>query len=129
MTRDLRFDWEREARIGVPEAVLAESKSSRQILATIIETRERRVPLLITRLALDVQAALLAEAAIPLDHAPLSRTAIFGRPKSPAGPAEVEILSSGWADLPVALEVERCLGFFGLTSRRHADVGVPASGV
>ncbi|MEQ8654710.1 MAG: nickel pincer cofactor biosynthesis protein LarB [Kiloniellales bacterium] len=124
MTQDLRFDWEREARTGVPEAVLAEGKSRQQIAAILAEASARATPLLITRLSSEAHAALPPTARETLDYDPVSRTAFLGPLDPPEGAAEIAILSAGQADLPVALEAERCLGFFGLASRRYADVGV-----
>lgn len=124
MTQDLRFDWEREARTGVPEAVLAEGKSTQQIAAILAEASARATPLLITRLSSEAHAALPPTSRETLDYDPVSRTAFLGPLDPPEGAAEVAILSAGQADLPVALEAERCLAFFGLASRRYADVGV-----
>ncbi len=124
MTRDLRFDWDREARTLVPEAVLAEGKQADQILAALAEARARRAPLLITRLDPQVHDLLAHAGDFALDYDALSRTAVFGEPQPAEGPARVAILSAGQADLPVAREAERCLAFFGLASSRYADVGV-----
>lgn len=124
MSEDLRFDWQREARTGVPEAVLAEGKSSLQISGVLAEARDRQIPLLITRLASEVHAGLPKIWKDELDYDPISRTAVLGDLDEPEGEARVAIVSAGQADLPVALEAERCLAFFGLPSQRYTDVGV-----
>ncbi len=124
MSEDLRFDWQREARTGVPEAVLAEGKSAQQISGILAEAHDHEAHLLITRLAPEAHAALPKVWKSQLDYDPISRTAILGDPDEPVGVARIAILSAGQADLPVALESERCLAFFGLASQRYTDVGV-----
>ncbi len=124
MSDELRFDWERETRTGVPEAVLAEGKSPEQILIALKAAEARSVPILITRLSPETREALGEIAAVTLDYDPCSRTAVFGEIAAAEPPAQVAILSAGQADLPVAAEAERCLAFFGLASQRYSDVGV-----
>ena len=55
---EFEIDWDREARIGLAEAVLCDGKSVEQLAAILAAAGDR--PLLLTRLAAD-QLALLPE--------------------------------------------------------------------
>ncbi len=124
MTGDLRFDWERETRTGVPEALFAEGKSAEQILALLTQAEARQRPILITRLGDALHRAVTAGGRFALDYDPASRTAVFGDLAPPPPPARVAVLSAGQADLPVASEAARCLSFFGLANASYGDIGV-----
>ena len=49
-TSDLTFDFDRQKRLGLPEAVLCAGKSVAQIDAAIAGAAARSLPLLLTRL-------------------------------------------------------------------------------
>lgn len=119
MTADSLLDLEREARIGLPEAILCAGKSTDQ-LARILARAPARV--LLTRLAPEQRAAL--PEAERLDYDPLSRTAIRGGCPAPTAPARVAVVTAGTSDLPVAAEAERTLAFHGEACERLADLGV-----
>lgn len=119
MTADSLLDLEREARIGLPEAILCAGKDPDQ-LARILAQAPARV--LLTRLAPELFAAL--QEAVRLDYDPLSRTAIRGGCPVPTTAARVALVTAGTSDLPVAAEAERTLAFHGETCERLADLGV-----
>ena len=85
MARDVTFDFERQRRIGLSEAVFCEGKSPAQIGEIIALARDRSSPLLLTRLASDVLTALAADDQASLDYDPRSRTAILGPWQAPEG--------------------------------------------
>jgi NCAIR mutase (PurE)-related protein len=121
---DFVFDWEREERTGVAEAVLCEPKTPAQIAAILETAAANGARLLLTRLAPvhhdDLPEALRRR----LDYDALSRTAILGGP--PPGPT-VEgtlIVAAGTADLGPAREAARTLAFHGHAAPVIADVGV-----
>lgn len=115
-----RFDWDRAARTGVPEAVYAEGKTVTQLADILADARARGRPLLLTRLSPGKARRL---AAPDLDHDPLSRTAALG-PPPPATLGPVAVVAAGTSDLPVAAEALRAARFLGIEARLHADVGV-----
>ena len=120
MTGHTRFDWDREARTGVPEVVFAEGKSVPQLADILAEARARSRPLLATRLSPGKARRL---AAPDLDYDPLSRTAILGTPPEPTlGP--LAIVAAGTSDFPVAQEAARAARFLGLEARLFPDSGV-----
>jgi len=122
MKDDIRLDQEREARIGLAEAVFCAGKSPDQI-ARIIErdTAPRR---LFTRLDEARHAALPEAARRRLDYDPLSCTAVSGGLPPLTLPPRVAIVAAGTSDLPVVAEIERSLGFHGEAAHRFVDCGV-----
>lgn len=118
----IHLDWTREARTGVPEAVLCTSKSLAQIEAILAEAATRGAALLLTRLDPDKHARLPPLGA-PLDYDPVSRTAIFGA-RPAVALSGVGIVAAGSSDMPVALEAQRTLRFGGHEAALIADVGV-----
>jgi NCAIR mutase (PurE)-related protein len=121
---DVRFDWDRAARTGVAEAMLAEGKSSEQIVSVLREALERQHPVLITRLSADQFEAVRDRCGAPLDYDAVSRTAIFGEPVPIGSAHSVGVVCAGTSDLAVALEARRSLTYFGVESRLYPDVGV-----
>ena len=75
MSGEVRFDFEREQRIGVAEAVLCEGKTVAQINLILEQAAERKTSLLLTRLSEEQQQQVKH----PIDYDSLSRTAIQRR--------------------------------------------------
>lgn len=121
---DFVFDWERETRTGVAEAVLCEPKTPAQIAAILEAAATNGTRLLLTRLAPAQHAALPEALRGRLDFDPLSRTAILGGP-FPGMPVEgTVIVAAGTADLGPANEAARTLAFHGHAAPVIGDVGV-----
>jgi pyridinium-3,5-biscarboxylic acid mononucleotide synthase len=117
------MDWQREARTGLVEAVLAEGKSAAwiaEIVAAAVQSENR---LLLTRLAPGAHAELPAATARLLDYDAVSRTAILGELEADP-PQHVAIVCGGMSDLPTVHETRRTLLFAGVGARLFADVGV-----
>jgi NCAIR mutase (PurE)-related protein len=118
------MDWQREARIGLAEAVYATGKPLPSLIDLLYKAAAEKRRLLLTRLDVAVFEALPSELVGSLDYDALSRTAILGGiPDSGATP-RVAVVSAGIADAPVAQEVCRTLAFAGVGSASIADVGV-----
>ena len=120
----VRFDWDRHARTGVAEAVLADGKSVEQIASILRQADGRRHPVLVTRMSADQFEAVREEFGASLDYEPLSRTAILGRPRPAQDQRTVGVVCAGTSDLPVALEAQRSLTYLGVGTALYADVGV-----
>ncbi len=131
-----RFDAARTSRRGIPEAILAEGKTTdqvRELAVTALETEGRA---LVTRLETDAAAALeefLAAAEIPGENGEgpiavdrragtlLARAAAYERPSLEA---TVGIVTAGTVDGPVADEAHLVCLDAGLDVERIDDVGV-----
>lgn len=115
------MDWDRQRRIGVPEAVFCEGKSAAQIAAAIDSADGR--PLLLTRLDDVGFAGLASSLREALDYDPVSRTAFFGDVPTPEATG-AGIVTAGSSDSTVAQEAARTLAFSGHDCTVITDVGV-----
>ncbi len=121
---EIDLDFEREARIGLQEAIYCAGKSRAQIEAIIETAAERGAPLLLTRLDPDKLAALPLRQTQAIDYCAISRTGFFGPLRPLQGAARIAILAAGTSDTPVAREAERVLRYQGVAASMMLDVGV-----
>lgn len=125
MAEGFVFDWGREARTGVAEAVLCAGKSAGQIEAILAEAAAAGRRLLLTRLDAALLAGLDPALRAGLDYDPVSRTGVLGGPVRELRAAGIAVVCAGTADLPVAEEARRTLLFHGVdVGEVIADVGV-----
>lgn len=125
---DVRFDWERKQRTGIPEVVFGEGKTANQLLGIASAAIERKLSLLMTRVSRE-KAEYLAEhlESDYLDWHESSRTLFVSvSPVSELSQvkASIAIVAAGTSDHALVAEVQRCLQFFGLASTPYMDVGV-----
>lgn len=117
------FDYERLARIGLPEAVFCEGKPRETLLGLLEKFSGGEPPILFTRLDRDIFASLPEDCANKYDYDPVSRTAFAARlPARPRG--SVGVISAGAADAPAAGEALRTLEYLGIKTRAYPDCGV-----
>lgn len=124
---DHRLDFARDARTGVPEAVLAGGKSAAQVAAIVEAVLARGGRMLITRLEAEKAQAVvqaLAGHAEALRFDPESQTAEVGAPLPLPEVPSVAVVAAGTSDLRVAREAVRTLAFHGEAALLVADVGV-----
>jgi NCAIR mutase (PurE)-related protein len=121
---DIRFDWDRQQRTGVGEAVFTPGKSLQHLTGLLDDARERQRPLLLTRLQPEVAEDLLAHATTGFDYDAESLTGMLtgGLPDPVAAP--VLVVTAGTSDLLVAREAQRTLRFHGHDVPLLADCGV-----
>ncbi|HEY1722457.1 MAG TPA: nickel pincer cofactor biosynthesis protein LarB [Magnetospirillaceae bacterium] len=117
-------DWQRQARTGVPEAVLCDSKSAAQIVRVLALADDRKQSLFLTRLGESRFGELDVGWRQRLDFDPLSQTAILNHGLSHPVVAGVGIVCAGTSDMPVAAEAQRALLFQGIDAPLIGDVGV-----
>lgn len=122
--REVTFDADRVARIGLAEAVLCESKTAEQIAHILDGAAAAGRSLLLTRLTESRMAALPEARARRLDYHALSRTAIFGEVTPANAPARVAVVTAGTSDAGIAYEAARTLAFAGEACEMIFDVGV-----
>jgi NCAIR mutase (PurE)-related protein len=115
------LDTHRTLRVGMPEVVLAESKTAAQV-AAIARKLAAKGPLLVTRLAPE-KAPAVRRAVKGSRYDPTSRTLRRGRMNLPAkGP--VAVCCAGTSDIPVCEEAAVTLEVMGVEPIRIYDVGV-----
>ena len=117
-------DHHRGLRQGVPEVILAQSKTAEQIVGIAKELVRTGQNLLITRLS-PAQADVLTVELPELVYVPLARTAALeSSPIPPLGEGRVALVSAGTSDLPVAEECAETMRMLGVQFDRVYDVGV-----
>ncbi len=121
----IRFDYQREERIRLPESVFCQDKSVEmlnEIIADLVKQAATRV--LFTRLDREKFRLLDPDLAAQLNYHEPSRTALLGGTREERLPGKVAVITAGTADLPVAWEAQRTLQYLGVASNLVADVGV-----
>jgi hypothetical protein len=115
---DIDLDFERVARIGVPEIVYGESKSPEQLREIAGRHETLGVNLLVTRCSAGQVAGL------PGEYDPVARTfmRLYTSPVPQPGP--VGVVYAGSSDAPVAREALVTLRFLGSEGREFGDCGV-----
>lgn len=121
---DVQFDFDRQSRIGLAEAVLCSEKSIEQIETILAAAAEREVGLLLTRLSSEKAGCLRPALASQLDYCPTSRTGFLGQVRPIDNMATVAIVAAGTSDAFVAREAARTLRHGGVEASLIVDVGV-----
>lgn len=124
------LDRERSRRVGVPEVILAEGKSTEHLLGIVRALSEKRLGALISRPTPAQLRALRGFEASARPHASL-RVLAGGRVVRLPGPlghrhrrGVVAILTAGTSDVPLAEEARAILLELGVRVVRAYDVGV-----
>lgn len=124
MPDNIRFDIDRDVRIGLPEAVFCEGKSHDALLSLLKRfASDDEKPILFTRLSESVWARVPKDLRATYDYDPLSRTA-WHRTCQRHETGLASIVSAGTADAFVTHEVARTLEYLGWTVRLFEDCGV-----
>lgn len=118
---DIKLDWGRAARTGIPEAVYCASKTLDQIARILDQVIEQNARMLFTRLSPDQRAH--ADPNGVLDYDPVSQTAVHGAAVQTQD-CGVAIVSAGTSDARVAMEAAQTLEFSGIAAPSYQDVGV-----
>lgn len=119
------FDYAREARIGLPEAIFSESKPLPALVALLERFATGEPPILFTRLPKEIFSALPPGVGESYNYDPLSATAwAKSLPKREKG--SVAIISGGTSDAAVAREAARTLEYLGISHTLMEDCGVAA---
>lgn len=119
-----QHDHGRLDRIGMPEAVLCDTKTIEHVRAIAIDLAAAAGgPRLFTRLTHEQFEAIPNDVRARLDVDPLSRTAFLDG-ALPARQGRVAVVAAGTSDAPVAAEVARTLQFSGVSGELIVDVGV-----
>lgn len=118
-----RLDTAREARTGVPEAVLAENKRPDEVVAIARALHAAHGRVLVTRVRPRVLDALRAWRADLRSNARGRTVVVDDRSRQP-GVGRILVVTAGTADLPVAEEAAETASFCGSAVARLTDVGV-----
>ncbi len=117
------IDFDRPERLGFPEFVFGEGKTTEQIAVILEKFQERRASCLVTRLQPEKAEALAPQFPDAVDD-PLARTLRLGANQPPAGDGTVAIIAAGTSDAPVVAEADAVLRFLGTETLTFVDKGV-----
>jgi pyridinium-3,5-biscarboxylic acid mononucleotide synthase len=124
ISRDVLFDFDRSARIGLPESVFCQGKPLEALTALLRKfARGTGHPVLFTRLSLEVFAALPRDVQDGVDYHAQSCTA-WGDTLPRRDGGRVAIVSAGTSDGAVAWEAGRTLSYLGIAHTMFEDCGV-----
>jgi NCAIR mutase (PurE)-related protein len=118
-----RVDHHRALRQGVPEVVFAQGKTPEDVVIIAEEIDAREHTVLVTRAEASHQEALKRRFPTIEIHR-LARVAWLARDTAPRRSGNVEIVTAGTSDLPVAEEARMTLRACGLEAPLLVDVGV-----
>jgi len=129
--RDLAFedlgfanvDHHRALRRGLPEVILAQGKTTGQVVEIVARMLERDTDVLVTR-AEEATARALVDTHAGGDWNELARTVSWRRSDRPPPRPGILVVSAGTSDLPVAEEAAATAEVFGHAVERLFDVGV-----
>lgn len=123
---DMRLDFGREARKGIPEIVLAEVKTDEQVLSIVRAFVTANGRAVVTRLRPGTLALLEGEFSGRVDARPVARAAAVHAPdyERPRTGGHVGILTAGTSDIPVAEEARLVAEEMGCQVSTLYDVGV-----
>ena len=125
MPEQIRFDIDRDTRIGLPEAVFSEGKSPETLLALLTRfARDDEKPILFTRLSPEVWETIPLDLRVLYDYDALSRTAWHKTLPARDAALTIAIVSAGTADGAVTHEAARTLRYLGVRVRLFEDCGV-----
>lgn len=119
MGPDARLDFDRTARIDLPEAVYCRSKTVEQCVDIVSSMLADGADAVIATRTTDEQLAALTE----LDPEASAAGTLVWRPRPPTG-AVAAVVAAGTSDLPVAEECRLTLEAMGHRVELSVDVGV-----
>lgn len=117
------LDTHRRLRRGIPEVILAEGKTPKQLLDIVRRMRLARETILITRLCPEA-AKQLKDAFPSLHYDPMAKIAWRHAAKPPQRKGAALVVTGGTSDVPVAEEAACTLEILGSRAVRLVDVGV-----
>lgn len=125
ISRDVLFDFDRSARIGLPESVFCQGKPVEALVALLRKfARGSGHPVLFTRLSPDVFNSLPQDVRDGVDYHANSRTAWGDALPRREGGGRVAVVSAGTSDGAVAWEAARTLAYLGIEHSLFEDCGV-----
>lgn len=122
--RDIKLDFERRARIGLDEAILASGKTVAHLAAILDEAAEKNARFLFTRLTREQLEALPEHHRARLDYDELSRTGYFGESMPLQVETRTAVVAAGTSDINVVREISRTMYWYGEPTLEVTDVGL-----
>lgn len=122
---EIKLDFHRNIRRGVPEAIYGSGKSVDQLIHIVKQFAEMKEVLIITRLKKEIFSELKAGCHdIPLLFHEKAQVVTFDQPPQVKFNGSILIVSAGASDASVAEEAFACAGYLGNKVEKVYDVGV-----
>ena len=122
-----KLDHHRALRQGMPEVILAQGKTPRQVADIFTRLAAHGGNVLATRATEEQYAAVAAAFADhgpQPDYRPLARAIVLQRDRKPHGKGVIVVVSAGTSDIPVAEEAVVTAELMGNNVQHIYDVGV-----
>ena len=123
MSKHYKIDHNREHRTGFQEVVYGASKSVGQMADIIMDFRQKKKDVLLTRVQPE-KADRLCNEFKPNFYDPVSQILLIGDFPGDAQAGEIAILSGGTSDQYLVNEIYYTLLYFGRKAERFQDIGV-----
>jgi len=124
MNKDINFDFDRQNRIGMIEAIWGEHKNVDQLKKICEQVLDKKKLVFITRINFD-KAKLILETYKIAEYYREACCLIIGKNlKKLSTDKKVAIVAGGTSDLSVSLEAKLALEVHGITCKTFIDVGV-----
>ena len=124
MNKDINFDFDRQNRIGMIEAIWGEHKNVDQLKKICEKVLDKNELVFITRINFD-KAKLILETYKNAEFYREASCLIIGKKfKKLSTDKKVAIVAGGTSDLSVSLEAKLALEVHGVTCKTFIDVGV-----
>ena len=124
MNKDINFDFDRQNRIGIIEAIWGEHKNVDQLKKICKKVLDKNELVFITRINFD-KAKLILETYKNAEFYREASCLIIGKNfKKLSTDKKVAIVAGGTSDLSVSLEAKLALEVHGITCKTFIDVGV-----
>ena len=124
MNKEINFDFDRQNRIGIIEAIWGEHKNVDQLKKICEQVLDKNELVFITRINFD-KAKLILETYKNAEYYREASCLIIGKNfKKLSTDKRVAIVAGGTSDLSVSLEAKLALEVHGITCKTFVDVGV-----
>ena len=124
MILDIRYDFQRNERIGLVEAIWGEDKSIDQLKRVTKMVLSKKEPVFITRIDKKKAKILLGLYQEAKFHEEANCLTIGASPKIVDTDKRIAIIAGGSSDLAVTLEAKITLEIYGISCETFIDVGV-----
>ena len=124
MNKEINFDFDRQNRIGIIEAVWGEHKSVDQLKTICEKVLDKNELVFITRINIDKAKLILETYKNAKFYREASCLVIGKNHKKLSTDKKVAIVAGGTSDLSVSLEAKLALEVHGITCKTFIDVGV-----
>ena len=124
MNKDINFDFDRQNRIGIIEAIWGEHKNVDQLKKICEQVLDKKELVFITRINFDKAKVILEKYKNAEFYREASCLIIGKNLRKLSTDKKVAIVAGGTSDLSVSLEAKLALETHGITCRTFIDVGV-----